>query len=166
MTLETVPAGQVSDGFGVVIFVPAIANIAAPTALEINAVGSKHLTYSIEAGGYKHTISVNQVKINRLTLAQIIQQDGTVEDSLEITYAYNQTASDVARLALPVGTVGFIVERWAIGNGTAIAAADVVHVIPIKASVQKPDAPVANQELTITQALNVTGTVQRFVSVA
>lgn len=165
MTLEAVPAGVTSDGNGLVLYVPAIADINNPTVAELTAGGVKHLTYSIEAGGFKHDVTVNQVKTNRLTLAQVLQSDGTVEDALSIQYAYTNTAGDVVRLALPTGATGFVVERWAVPNGQAIAAADIVNVIPIKASIPLPDAPVANQELTRTQALNVTGTVARDVPV-
>lgn len=166
MATEAVPAGQVSDGYGLVLFVPAIANIFAPTVSELSSGSVKKLTYSIEAGGYKHDVTINTVKINRFTLPQTLQQDGTIEDTLSIQYAYTNTAGDVARLALPVGTTGFIVERWAVLNGQVIAAADIVDVIPIKASLPLKDAPVANQELTRTQNLNVTGSVARDVAVA
>jgi hypothetical protein len=103
MTTEAVPAGAVSDGAGLVLFVPTIANINAPTATELNAGTVKKLTYSIVAGGYTHTITVNKVKVNRLTLAQELQYDGVVTDDLSIKYAYTNTAGDVVRLALPRG---------------------------------------------------------------
>lgn len=166
MSAEAVPAGQVSDGFFTVKFVPTIANTAAPTAVECNAAGAKLLTYSIEAGGYKHDVTINQVKTNRLTLPQVVQADGTIEDSLSIQYAYTNTAGDVVRLALPTGTAGYVVERWALANNGTWTVADMVDVIPIKASVPLKDAPVANQELTRTQVLNVTGVVQRDVALA
>jgi hypothetical protein len=163
MTAESVPAGQASDGFFTVKFVPTIASTAAPTAVECNAAGAKPLTYSIEAGGYKHDVTVNQIKTNRLTLPQVVQADGTIEDSLSIQYAYTNGAGDVVRLALPAGQAGFVVERWAVANNTTWATGDMVDVIPIKASVPTKDAPAVNTELTRTQVLNVTGPVQRDV---
>lgn len=166
MALETVPAGQVSDGHGLVLFVPTIANPAAPTVAELTAGTVKQITYSITGDGYNHTTTVNTVTANRLTLAQALQYDGTVTDDLEITFAYTNTAGDVVRLALAQGTTGYIVERWAVANETAIAAADIVDVIPIKASIQRKNPPATNTELTRTQKLNVTGTVQRDVAVA
>lgn len=166
MPLETVPAGVVSDGNGLVLFVPAIANPAAPTVAELTAGTVKKITYSITGDGYKHDVNVTTVTAERLTLAQALQYDGTVTDDLEITYAYTNTVGDVVRLALPVGTTGYIVERWAIGNDIAIAAAQLVDVIPIKASIQRKNAPVKNAELTRSQKLNVTGTVYRDVAVA
>jgi hypothetical protein len=167
MATEAVPAGTISDGNGLVLFVPAIADpyVNGPTVAELTAVGVKKLTYSIEAGGYTHTITVNKVKVNRLTLAQELQYDGVVTDDISLKYAYTNTASDVIRVALPTGTTGFIVERWAVPNGQAIAAADIVDVIPIKASIPAKDAPAANTELTRTQVLNVTGPVSRDIPV-
>lgn len=166
MPLETVPAGTPSDGQGLVLFVPTITNPAAPTVAELTAGTVKKLTYSITGDGYAHSVTINAVTANRLTLKQTLQYDGTEVDELSITYVYTNTAGDVVRTALPQGTSGFIVERWAIPNETNIAVAQIVDVIPIKASVPVKNAPAANQELTRTQRLNVTGPVQRDVLVA
>lgn len=161
MPLETVPAGKVSDGNALVLFVPTIADPANPTVAELTAGTVKKITYSLTGDGYNHGTTVNTVTANRFTLAQAIQYDGTVTDDLEITYAYTNTAGDVVRLALPQGTTGFIVERWAIANDVAIAAAQLVDVIPITASLQRKNPPASNAELTRSQKLNVTGTVYR-----
>ena len=166
MALETVPAGLPSDGQALILFVPAIANPAAPTVSELTAGTVKKLTYSATGDGYKHDVTINKVRANRFTLPQEIQYDGTIVDDITITYAYTNTAGDVVRLALPTGTTGFVVERWAVANETAVAAAQIVDVIPIRASIPLKDAPVRNQELTRTQVLNVTGTVFRDVTVA
>lgn len=166
MALETVPLGLPSDGQALILFVPAIANPAAPTAAELTAGTVKKLTYSATGDGYKHDVTINKVRANRFTLPQEIQYDGTIVDDLSITYAYTNTAGDVVRLALPTGTTGFIVERWAVANEVAVAAAQIVDVIPFRASIPLKDAPVRNQELTRTQVLNVTGTVMRDVAVA
>lgn len=166
MPLENVPTGIPSDGNALVLFVPAIANTSAPTVAELTAGTVKAFTYSITGDGYNHTVTINKVVANRLTLKQELQYDGTEVDELSITYVYTNTAGDVVRVALPQGTTGFIVERWSIGNDVAIAAGQIVDVIPIKASVSVKNAPVANQELTRTQRLNVTGVVKRDVAVA
>lgn len=166
MPLETVTPGKVSDGQGLVLFVPTIANPPAPTVAELSAGPVKKITYSLTGDGYKHDIAVNTVTVNRFTLAQAIQYDGTITDDLEITYVFTNTAGDVVRLALPQGTTGFIVERWAIGNEVALAAAQLVDVIPISASIQRKNAPASNTELSRTQKLNVTGPVYRDVAIA
>jgi len=166
MPLESVPAGLVSDGNGLVLFVPTIANPAAPTAAELTAGTVKKLTYSITGDGYNHTVTVNTVTVNRLTLEQTLQYDGTITDELEITYVWGAPSTgDVARLALPKGTTGYIVERWNIPNATTVVATQIVDVIPITAGLQRKNAPTANAEITRTQKLNVTGTVYRDVAV-
>jgi hypothetical protein len=166
---EKVPTGVVSDGNGRVVFVKTLADPSAPKATELNSSTSGAvvpLTYSITGDGYTHNITINKVTANRLTLPTQLQYDGTEVDELSIKYAYTNTASDVVRLALPKGTTGYIVERWAVANGAEYAADQLVTVIPITASVSLPDAPVTNQELTRTQALNVSGKVWRDVKVA
>lgn len=166
MVAEIVPQGTPSDGQGLVLFVPAIADPFNPTVAELTATGVKKLTYSITGDGYTHTVTINAVTANRLTLPQTLQYDGTEVDDLSITYVYTNTDSDVVRLALPRGQEGFIVERWAVPNATEVTAGQIVDVIPITASVSLKNAPVANQELTRTQRLNVTGAVARDVEVA
>jgi hypothetical protein len=163
MALEEVPEGTPSDGNGKVWFVPALANPAAPTVAELTAVTAIPLTYSITGDGYAHAVTVNKITANRLTLPNQLQYDGTEVDDLSITYAYNNTEDDIVRLALPKGTRGFIVERWAVPNETEPTADQIVDVLPIQASVSLKNAPVTNQELTRTQALNITGKVHRDV---
>jgi hypothetical protein len=165
MAEEVVPPGTPSDGNGLVLFVPTIADPSSPTVTELSAGTVKKLTYSITGDGYAHTVTINKITANRLTLPTQIQYDGTEVDDLSITYAYTNTDTDVARLALPKGTAGYIVERWAVPNGEPIAADQLVDVIPIVASTSLKNAPVTNQELTRTQALNVTGRVFRDVEV-
>lgn len=167
MPLEDVTPGLTAEGNGLVLFVPTIANPAAPTVAELSAGTVKRLTYSTTADGYSHGITSTAVKANRYSLAQEIQYDGTVVDDLEITYVVSKTTGDVARLALPQGATGFIVERYAYPNATAIVAAQILDaVIPIRAGLPRPNALVMNQEITRTQRLNVTGTVYRDVAVA
>lgn len=166
MALEKVPAGTPSDGNGLVLFVPTLVDPSKPTAAELKATGVVKLTYSITGDGYAHTVTVNKITANRLTLPNQLQYDGTEVDDLSITYAYTNTEDDIVRLALPQGTKGYIVERWAIPNEVDPTAGQIVDVLPIQASVSLKNAPVTNQELTRTQALNITGKVYRDVVVA
>jgi len=163
MSLEEVPEGTPSDGNGLVLFVPTLADPAKPKVSELTASGVVKLTYSITGDGYNHTVTINKVTANRLTLATQLQYDGTEVDDLAITYAYTNTEGDIVRLALPKGTRGYIVERWAVPNEVEPVADQLVDVIPIQASTSLKNAPVTNQELTRTQALNVTGKVHRDV---
>ena len=165
---EAVPTGVVSDGNGRVVFVKTLADPSKPKVTELSSTTAGAvvpLTYSITGDGYSHSVTINKVTANRLTLPTQIQYDGTEVDDLSITYAYTNTEGDKVRLALPKGTTGYVVERWAIPNGTEWAAAQIVTVIQITASTSLPNAPVTNQELTRTQALNVSGKVWRDVAV-
>lgn len=164
MSLEEVPAGTPSDGNGKVWFVPTIADPSKPKVTELNADTAVPLTYSITGDGYAHTVTINKITANRLTLPNQIQYDGTEVDDLSITYAYTNTESDIVRLALPKGTTGFIVERWAVANEVDPTVGQIVDVLPIQASTPLKNAPVTNQELTRTQALNITGKVYRDVA--
>jgi hypothetical protein len=166
MPLEEVPPGTVSDGNGLVLFVPTIVDPANPTVAELTATGVVKLTYSITGDGYNHTVTSNSVTANRLTLRNQITYDGTEVDDLSITYVYTNTDADVVRIALPQGTTGYIVERWAVANEVAVAASQIVDVLPINAGLPIKNAPATNTELTRTQRLNVTGKVHRDVEVA
>lgn len=165
MAEETVAQGVVADGHGLVLFVPAIANPAAPTVTELSAVGVKKLTYSLTPDGFAHDTSVATVTSGRWTLAQALEYDGIITDTVEVTYVYTNTESDVARLTLTPGIEGFIVKRLAIENGEAIVADQIVTVLPIKASIQRDVPPTQNSELAKIQKLNITGKVQRDVKV-
>jgi hypothetical protein len=163
MSLEDVPAGTPSDGNGKVWFVPTIADPSKPKVSELTAQTAIPLTYSITGDGYAHTVTINKITANRLTLKNQVQYDGTEVDDLAITYAYTNTEDDVVRLALPQGTRGYIVERWAVANEIDPTAGQIVDVIPIQASASLKNAPATNAELTRTQALNITGKVWRDV---
>lgn len=166
MALEATPPGKASDGQGLVLFVPTIANPAAPTAAELNAGTVKPLTYSLVPDGFRHETTENVITTGRYTLKQVLELAGTVTDTIEVQYVYTGTVSDVARIALATGVSGFIVHRLGVANETAPAAAQIVDVIPITAGIQRKVPPTANTELQRVQKLFVTGPVQRDVAVA
>lgn len=159
MALETVPTGVASDGNGLVLFVPTIADPAAPTVAELAA--GTPITYSLTGDGFNHTTTENRVTANRLTLKQQIQYAGTIADEVELSYANGSTAETT----LEQGTTGYIVARWGVPNEDAVAAADVVTVIPGVAGVQRQNPPAVNTELSKSQLWLVSGTVQRDVAV-
>lgn len=160
--LEEVPAGQASDGRGLVLFVPTIANPAAPTAAELTAGTVKALTYSLVPDGFRHTTTENVINSGRYTLKQILELPGTVADTLEVQYVNGSPAET----SLTEGILGFIVHRLGVPNETAPAASQKVDVLPIRAGVQRKVAPTANTELQKVQKLFITGPVQRDVAVA
>lgn len=162
MPEEEVPVGQPSDGRGLVLFVQAIANPAAPTEAELTGPTVKKLTYSLVPDGFRHATTENVINGGRYTLKQLLELPGTIADTLEVQYVFGSPAET----ALTEGTSGFIVHRLGVPNETEPAAAQVVDVIPIRAGVQRKVAPTANTELQKVQKLFVTGSVQRDVAVA
>lgn len=162
MPLENVPAGQPSDGRGLVLFVPTIANPAAPTAAELSAGTVKQVTYSLTGDGFRHETTENTVTVSRYTLKQQLELAGTVVDTLELQYVTGSPADT----AFTAGVSGYIVHRLGVPNETAIAAAQKVDVIPVTFGIQRKVAPTANTELSKQSKAFVTGVVQRDVAVA
>lgn len=160
MALESVPAGQASDGRGLVLFVPAIANPSAPTVAELTAETVTPLTYSLVGDGFRHDTTENTITTSRYTLKQQLELAGTVVDTLEVQYV----TGSPAETALTEGSTGFIVHRLGVPNETDPAATQVGDVIPIRAGVQRKVAPTANTELQKVQKLFITGPVQRDVA--
>lgn len=161
MPLEEVPAGTPADGRGLVLFVPSIANPAAPTDDELAAVTVVPLTYSLVPDGFRHETTENTINSGRYTLKQVLDLPGTVTDSLEVQYVLDSPAEET----LEEGVTGFIVHRLGIPNETAPAAAQKVDVLPIRAGVQRKVPPTANTELQKVQRLFITGTVRRDVAI-
>lgn len=165
MALETVAQGVAADGNGLVLWVPTIADPAAPTKAELTGGTVKKLTYALAPDGFDHQTSVATITAGRYTLAQALEIDGTITDTIEVKYVYNNALSDDASSTLTPGTDGFIVKRLGIDNGTAVDTGQKVTVIPVKCSIRRDVPPTANTELMKIQKLNVTDTVHRDVAV-
>ena len=165
MPTEPIQPGKASDGNGLVLFVPTLADPSKPKVSELTGATVKKLTYGLTPDGFTASATENTVTTGRYTLEQAIELSGTVTDTLSIKYVYTGESTDVVRTTLPFGTTGFIVQRLGYANDAAIAASQLVSVYPISAGRQLPDAPTANSELTITQKLNITGKVERLVPV-
>ncbi|UOQ60386.1 hypothetical protein MUN76_15360 [Leucobacter rhizosphaerae] len=165
MALEEVQPGVAADGNGLVLWVPAIADPSAPKVSELTAAGVEKLTYGLTPDGFAHDTSVATITSGRYTLAQALELDGVITDTVEVKYVWEGTEDDGVRNVLTPGTKGFIVKRMAVPNATAIAAAQMVTVIPVQCSIQRDVPPAANTELQKIQKLNVVGEVQRDVAV-
>lgn len=166
MTLESIAAGTPADGNGLVLWVPAIANPAAPTVAELTAGTVKPLTYALAPDGFDHQTSVAIITSGRYTLAQALESEGVITDTLEVKYVYNAAQTDTASTTLTTGTTGFVVKRLGVANGTAVQAGQKVTVLPVKCGVKRDVPPTANTELMKIQKLLITGTVNRDVAVA
>lgn len=163
---EEVQAGFASDGNGNVLWVSAIANINAPTVAELAA--GTPITYGLTPDGFAHNTAIATITTGRYTLAQALELDGIVTDTVEVKWVYNRaTPTDVETTLGTVGTSGFIVHSLGYESGHVFAAADVINaIIPVKTSIPRDVPPTANTEAAKIQKLNVTGTVAREVAVA
>jgi hypothetical protein len=168
MTTETVQTGQAADGYGIVLWVPTIADPTAPTATELAAGTVKRITYGLAPDGFRHDTTVSTINTGRYTLKQTIELDGTVTDTVEIQYVYNRETPTVVETALGTpGTAGYIVHALGYESGHTFAEDDVLNaVIPVSTSIARDVPPTANTELMKVLKLNVTGTVHREVAVA
>lgn len=165
MALEDVQPGVAADGHGLVLWVPTIADPAAPTVTELSGTGVEKLTYGLTPDGFAHETTVATITSGRYTLDQALELDGTITDTLEVRYVWTGTEDDVVRTVLTPGTEGFIVKRMAVANAEAVAADQLVTVIPVKCSIQRDVPPAQNTELQKVQKLNVVGKVERDVAV-
>jgi hypothetical protein len=159
MAEENVPAGQASDGRGLVAFVDTIADTLAPTAAVLN--GGDRLTYSLVPDGFRHETTENVIPDGRYTLKQLLELPGTISDTLELQYV----AGTPAQTTLAEGTTGFIIHRLGVDNSVDFAAGQKVDIIPVRMGVQRKVAPTANTTLQRVQKAFVTGPVRRDVAV-
>lgn len=162
------PEGVQAEGNDAVWFVPAIANLTAPTVTEINA--------GINLSCYiKGTFDINNEQgtgdDRRLCSKQTFQTLGRVTTSVQpITYVYDPQAptgdaENEAYETLTQGTKGYLVRRRGLdAQDVDIAAAQKVTVVPIECGVQDEDPIPDNDEfakLTVTQVFGVTGPVKK-----
>ena len=162
MALEEVQPGQVSDGHGLVLAVPAgvIQDRSAPTVAELTGPGVVALTYGLTADGFNHTVTTADITTSRYTLDQELTREGKATHAVSVKYVYENQASDVVRTTLVPGSKWDIVHRLAVANEDAIANGQILDVIPIECGKSLKDVPTANTELTRSQKLNVIGKVE------
>lgn len=129
MTLEATPGAVPQAGNFLVLWVPegGLADPSAPTLTELNANTVKRVTYSHKKGGYTPTKETARINDERLTKRTVRSVRGETTHGLESTIVFGD-AEDVAASVLVEGAKGFLVERWAIPNETALAAGQKVDV--------------------------------------
>src|SRR5690606_16430275 len=166
MSLSEVAPGEVSDGRSLVLWVPAIADPSKPTVTELTASGVVDLTYGLFGDGFDHQTDVTKFETTRYTLAQVLENEGTVKDSITVKYPYMGTEQDEVRLALTRGTRGFVVERLVVPNEEEVAADQLLSIVaPVRCGLQREIPRTANTEIGKIQDLLVTGRVERDVKV-
>ena len=161
-----VAPGQVSDGFGLVLWVPAIADPKAPTVAELTASGVLDLTYKLFGDGFDHQSEVTKFETTRYTLRQTLENEGSEKDTITLKYPYVGTEADVVRLALTRHTTGFIVERLNIAKDVPVEADQLLSIVaPARCGKQREIPRTKNTEVGKIQDLLPTGTVETDVKV-
>lgn len=140
MTEPIRPAATKTHGRENWVFVPTIASIAAPTALEVSGASSLDITNIVFADGAPNpTQNTNRVTQNRrlgdTTVPEFIGD--TTYQGGDLTYAFAAQAasgSDGKKLweKIPEGTTGYLVRRMGIARSTAPTAGQFVSVFPVE----------------------------------
>jgi hypothetical protein len=148
-----------ADGNVKVVFVPAIADTAAPKLSELTAASVVDISCYLTE--FTPSVDESEIEDERLCSTETFEQPGRIKHSLEGTYIDNTNSPDddqnAAAETLVRGVVGFIVQRRGVPFDTAFAADQKVKVWPIKAGVQNSVAPEANSVLKTQQKFFVTG---------
>lgn len=166
---QPIPASVNTNGTMLALFVPTLANyLTGPTVAELTAGAVLDLTCYLTGDGLTTETSENNVEDPRLCSKAVFENRGDFTDTMELTYVFNPAVptDDEARLALPPGTRGFVVLRWAIDHEVAITAGQEVDVYPIEMGQQRKQTPGRNGVHRITQKPFVVGTVARDVAIA
>ena len=163
MPYENVQRGAAADGRGIVLWVPTIANPAAPTVAELNAGTVKRITYGLTPDGFDWQTSIATITTGRYTLAQALELDGIVTDTLEVKWVYNRTTPTANEVLFGApGLSGNIVVILGYTNDTVITASTKINgILPVTTSIPREVPPTANSELAKIQKLNVVGKVYR-----
>lgn len=168
MSEELIQEGQAADGHGQVLFVPVIADLDKPTVAELTAEGVVPLTYGLTPDGFQHSTTIATITTGRYTLAQALEKDGVITDTLEVTYVYSRETPTEVEIAIgKQGVVGNIVHILGYENGHELAPDDKINaIIPMRTSVPRDVPPTQNTELAKVVKCNVTGRVRREVVIA
>ena len=160
-----IPASVTAQGNVSAWFVPAIASVTAPTVAEITATGAVDLSCFLMPDWGGVTADQNKGEDRRFCSTESFDRLGTVKRSIaDLVYTYlpQGTSSDPGNkvyTALPKGATGYLVLRYGLPTTTALAAAQKVDIIPIKAGARSKSAQGSDEfaPLTVTQGLGATG---------
>lgn len=162
------PEGVDAQGNESVIFVPALANPAAPTVAELT--GASAINLSCALRGFGSSTEQSSTPDIRLCSREVFESPGRATNSLEdITYVYDPQAAAAAPTnkhyeTLKSGVTGFLVDRRGLDSRTvAVAAAQKVDVFPVKFGPQRRvsvDPSAEGAKFEIIQKPWVTGQVR------
>lgn len=167
------PPGIDAAGKGGLYFVPAIADIEAPTVAELNAgINLSCLIYGWNPNGSQG--KVERVRYCYTNSAESLGRVTYAPDALEYDYdpqTVGEATGDYAHVAkMAPGTKGFIVDRRGVSPSEEFKAAQVLEIVmPVELGEQMPmviDAKVEGEKLRYQQSVAVVGLVARRVTIA
>ncbi len=136
-------ADMLSDGNIKVVFVPAIANQAAPTTTELNA--GTDLSCLIMGDGLDIGGDEGVVSAPKLCETTVSEQPGRSKTTIKLTCVRKSVAvEDIAWTTLQRGLAGFLVVRRGPTYSTAWASAQKVEVYPGTFGKRMPQKPEQN----------------------
>ena len=163
---STVGPGRASDGRSLVLAAPKSLNINldAPELAKLTDPTVLDITYLLFGDGFDHQTTVNKFTTTRYTLAQLLENEGTVQDTIVLKYPYMATDADVLRTKFLQGTEWDIFERLVVDNTVPLAEGQVLSIAaPIRAGLQREIPRTQNTEIGKQQDLLVSGLVRRDV---
>ncbi|NUP49011.1 MAG: hypothetical protein HOW97_17150 [Catenulispora sp.] len=141
------------DGNLKVSFVPAIANIHAPTTTELNA-GTGLETYITPTG---LQIKATTASVDTSNLASTFTTQGVGRRSFAITVEMKrQSPTDTAYNLVPYRTSGYLVVRRNLTSATAWASGQNVEVYPVVTGERELAPPVINEVQKFVSSMMVT----------
>lgn len=167
MANEPVQSGTASDGKGIVIWAPTIADTDEPTVAELTGGTAKRLTYGLTRDGFVLNVTINNITVGRYTLAQDLTLEGTKVYDLTTIYPYNrETPTDTEEILGAKGTEGYFVHILGYPNDHTIAAGTKVNaIVPVRIGTSTDTPPTQNTELTKQMIPEIIGEVKTEVSV-
>ncbi len=164
------PVSVLADGNLKVVWVPVIANIFAPTVLELNAASGVDLSCYLTPDGYTPGGDMASVTDDRLCSLATYEKAGRETNSLSLKYIYQPqlpAATDNKAYSTLVSlTTGFIVERWGKIHSSAFVAADRVDIKTAQCGQQMKLPPEANSTLKVEQGLFISAVARNVAVVA
>jgi len=166
----TTPNSLPADGNLKVVWVPTIADTAAPSAAILNGATSIDLSCYLTADGYSPGGDEASITDDRLCSRQTFERPGRSSDTLDLMYVYQAQAAAAAADnkafdTLKHLTTGYIVTRWGKDYALPFIATDKVDVLPAQCGKQMKSAPEANSILKVAQKVFVTSTMKRDAAV-
>jgi hypothetical protein len=166
---QPVPTSIAADGSVKVLWVPVIADTAAPTIDELTAPEVVELSCYLTDDGFDPSLDEQVSTDNRLCSRQTFERRGRHTYGMNLIYVYQgqdlAAADNKAHATLAPGEEGNLVQRWGADYEDAVEVGDRVDVWPAQAGEQMKNPPEANARLRMGQRLFITNRVHKDVLV-